>query len=87
MSEVEEIILPAVPLNVPIAYTLNLSNDGYQNSLISASIVAEEVSVPLTVEFIGGNTIGISNPRLKVSIVFQSPAPISFTAKIVFEDD
>ena len=85
--DAEELVLPPVPLGVNATGWFTLTNDGYQSSAITATLLTEDLAVPLTVEFIGGNLIGINCPKLRVSVSFVSHVPLSFTARILFEDE
>jgi len=62
--------LDVVPLNYTTEFILNIFNDGYSNSNITANIIQDYTQLPLKLKFLNGSTIGASNPKLKVEITF-----------------
>lgn len=83
----EELILSPIPLGCTSVGFINFINDGYQNSTLIATIPPEYSKIGLAIEFVDGNLIGITHPDIRLKVTFTSLVPISFTAKILVEDD
>lgn len=81
-----EVILPIVPLNITSKVVFFIVNDGYENVELDYKIVQDAVKLDISLNFPDGRQLGSTKQRLAVEAVFQSPKPISFTARIDFMD-
>ena len=83
----EEVLLPAVPLNVVSRAKIWIVNDGY-DSLDVTHKLALNCQIPLGVEFPEGKTVGMAGQpsRVPVIISYSSSKPVSLNTKIDFFD-
>jgi hypothetical protein len=82
---VEDVLLPTVPLNVVSRAKFWLINDGYDNLDVTHKLPLN-CTVPLDVEFPMGTRIGIGNEKVPVIISYSSDKPISLNTKLEFFD-
>lgn len=82
-----EVIMPIVPLGVESRCTFKIENEGYQNLILKHYLAQDIGTIKLKVDFPDGKTLGTSTNTLRVDLSFMYSKPISFTAKLVFEDD
>ncbi|GMH42128.1 hypothetical protein BSKO_10047 [Bryopsis sp. KO-2023] len=82
-----EVILPAVPLDMRSEAKFHVVNDGFDNLELRYRLPADDLHVPLSIEFPEGSLIGIAKERLPVIVSFQAAQPMSFTANIDFLDE
>ena len=87
MFDRKEVILPVVPLNIVSRSTFKIINSGYDNLNLKYKIIDELQKVNLEIEFPEGKNLGVTKTRLKVDVSFSSKKPISFSTKIIFQDD
>ncbi|KAK9828703.1 hypothetical protein WJX72_001600 [[Myrmecia] bisecta] len=85
--DVNEVILPAVPLGIRAEARFHVINDGYDNLELKVRLPADEAHLPLQLTFPEGNLIGIAKEKLPVVVTFSSGKPTSFTTAIDFLDD
>ena len=81
-----EVILPIVPLNIPAKVLFYIINDGYENVDLEYKIIQDAIKLDISLNFPDGRQLGTTKQRLAVEAVFQSPKPISFTARVDFMD-
>ena len=82
-----EVILPVVPLNVESKCTFKIENEGYQNLILQHYLTQDIGAFNLKVDLPDGKTLGSSTNQLRVEVSFVSAKPISFTTKLVFQDE
>ncbi|MEW5311269.1 MAG: hypothetical protein WDW38_002999 [Sanguina aurantia] len=85
--DVRECVLPPVPLGFRSQAVFNIINNGYDNLELKFRLPADEVHLPIKIEFPLGTLIGIAKQSLPVLLSFASATPISFTANIDFMDE
>ena len=85
--ERKEVILPVVPLDIESRCQFKIVNDGYENLQLKYEIVNDVGTLPLRLEFPEGKTLGVTNPKLKVDVVFKSAKPLSITTEVHFIDN
>ncbi|MEW5300161.1 MAG: hypothetical protein WDW36_003110 [Sanguina aurantia] len=85
--DVRECVLPPVPLGFRSQAVFNIINNGYDNLELKFRLPADEVQLPIKIEFPLGTLIGIAKQSLPVLLSFASATPISFTANIDFMDE
>ena len=81
----QEILLPAVPLNVESRALFHVANDGY-DSLDLTHKLPINCQVPVEVEFPKGKSIGLGTDKIPVIVSFKSEKAISLHTKIDFFD-
>ncbi|RNF00706.1 hypothetical protein TraAM80_07439 [Trypanosoma rangeli] len=79
----DELIFPAVPLNVVVQETMYIANDGFDSIEIRYS---NKEAGPLRVTFPHG-AIFKSSSRIPVCVEFCSPNPVSLSTSITFTTD
>lgn len=82
-----EVIMPIVPLGIPSVCIFRIFNEGYQSLNVKHSIPQDVGSVKLDMEFPDRTNLGVNQDRIRVKLSFISKKAISFTTKIVFEDE
>ena len=82
---VREVILPIVPLNVESKSVFKIKNDGFDILKINYKIECPQGTLPLEIKFLDGEQLG-TKQELRVEVSMKSNKPLSFTAKLIFED-
>ncbi|KAG8346440.1 hypothetical protein TRVL_02733 [Trypanosoma vivax] len=76
----ENLVFPAIPLNVSVRETIYITNDGFDSIEVFYNAVEPG---PLTVTFPRGSYMRLHG-RIPVEIVFSSSRPVSFASSITF---
>ena len=82
----KEIIMPPVPLDVTSKMTFFIGNEGYE-ALDLRYKIAGDGKLPVTLNFVEGQSITTNHSLLPVEVSFCSKKPITFTVNIDFFDD
>jgi hypothetical protein len=82
-----EIVLPVVPLGVRSRCLFHIINEGYESLEVKYRLPADNVRIPLSINFPEGQQLGITKPKIPVELFFQASKPIAFSAKIEFLDN
>jgi len=81
------VVLPTTPLNVRSTGQFQIINDGYEKLELSYKIPQlERDNIPLVLRFPKGKKLGGGTDVLPVEVLFLSPKPVAFTARIDFYD-
>lgn len=81
-----EVIMPIVPLGIESRCTFRIENEGYQNLMLKHYLAQDIGAINLTVKPESKN-LGSGINSIKVECSFVNQKPISFTTKLIFEDE
>jgi len=82
-----EVIMPVVPLGIESKCTFKIENEGYQNLMLKYQLAQDIGAINLKVDMPDGKTLNSSSNVLRVDLSFVYTKPISFTTKLIFEDE
>lgn len=82
-----EVIMPVVPLGIESRCSFKIDNEGYQNLTLKHYLAQDIGAIDLKVEYPEGRTLGLNSNQIKIDLSFKSDKPISFTTKLIFEDE
>lgn len=82
-----EVIMPIVPLGIESKCSFKIENEGYQNLILKHYLAQDIGAIKLKVETPEGKTIGSGTNVIRVDLSFTNDKPISFTTKLIFEDE
>eukprot|EP00818_Percolomonas_sp_WS_P004310 CAMPEP_0117456020 /NCGR_PEP_ID=MMETSP0759-20121206/11661_1 /TAXON_ID=63605 /ORGANISM="Percolomonas cosmopolitus, Strain WS" /LENGTH=2921 /DNA_ID=CAMNT_0005249345 /DNA_START=158 /DNA_END=8920 /DNA_ORIENTATION=- len=85
--DVQEIVLPVVPLGIKSRAIFQVINEGYENLELKYRLPADTSRVPIQLNFIEGKKLSTEKQSVPVEVFFESKKPMSFTAKIDFYDN
>jgi hypothetical protein len=81
-----EVIMPIVPLGVESRCSFRIENEGYQNLLLKHYLAQDIGAINLIVKPETKN-MGSGTNSIRVDCSFVNQKPISFTTKLIFEDE
>lgn len=84
--DVNEIVLPIVPLGVKSRAIFQVINEGYENLELRYKLPADTARVPIQLNFIEGRHLSTEKLSIPVEVLFETKKPMSFTANIDFYD-
>lgn len=82
-----EVIMPIVPLGIESKCSFKIENEGYQNLILKHYLAQDIGAIKLKVETPEGKTLGSGTNVIRVDLSFVNEKPISFTTKLIFEDE
>ena len=84
--DVDEVVLPPVPLGIPSRARFEVINTGYDQLELEHVIPLDSSHVPLEINYPEGIEIGMARDRVPVEVVFNAPKAMAFTCKLDFLD-
>jgi hypothetical protein len=81
-----EVIMPIVPLGIESKCSFRIDNEGYQNLLLKHYLAQDIGAINLSVKPETKN-MGSGTNSIRVDCSFINNKPISFTTKLIFEDE
>lgn len=85
-AEVDNIVLPIVPLNIKSEKTIRIINTRFIDSKLDAILPISEKNFPLSVTFPEGNMLQHSLSSTLMNVSFVSDKPMSFSTMIAIVD-
>lgn len=86
-TNVNELVLPVVPLGVRVCRTIDIVNVANIEAKIDIKEAISIKTFPLVITFPKGQELSHSTPSIPLSIEFSSPKPISFSTQIALVDN
>ncbi|KAL0205193.1 hypothetical protein P9112_000500 [Eukaryota sp. TZLM1-RC] len=87
MFSQDRIVFPPSPLGVELTTLLTLTAVGIPSTTLEARLPPDETRIPITVDFLNGNSLGFNNPSLSVLVKVKSDYSLSFVGCIDFITD
>ncbi|CAG9460495.1 unnamed protein product [Pedinophyceae sp. YPF-701] len=84
--DIDELLLPPVPLGLKSTAQFFVINDGYDNLDLKVNVPVDKDHIPISLEFPEGTMIGVAKERLPVVVTFCSDVATGFTSALEFMD-
>lgn len=82
-----EVILPIVPLELQSKAVFMVHHNGYENLELVPKIASEVGKLPIQINFVDGNNLGVTKDKVKIEAIFTNKKALSFTTHIDFYDE
>ncbi|KAL0227790.1 hypothetical protein RCL1_003933 [Eukaryota sp. TZLM3-RCL] len=79
-----EIVFPPCPVDTELFTYLEISSVGFPYLCVESRLPPDDLHIPIVVDFVEGQELGVNNPTIKVKIGVKSSRQLSFVGMIDF---